>query len=191
MSANSEKFFNLLEPVIPPKTFWDKIYDWFMTRARVVMIVVEVIVVLTFVGKIAIDNIGKNKMNELEKIQLELRPLEISNEAKFRDIQVRGEDYKKLWNKSSAYSEIISEIFSYINHSVDTLSIRIDKNSIIILGYEDLNALQSLETQLKSSPTFTNAMISINLEQRDVASDSGQFSLTVTIDDKNIFRERI
>ncbi len=175
------RIFNLLKPIAPPETVWDKIYDWILGRARVVILITELLIVGAFVGKVVVDTTAKNKDNQIYSLQSELA-FYTDKEPVFRDIQKRDTQYVNIWNKSSGYSAILDEIFSYIPNPGAQLTIRFDKGKVSILGYDDLDSLKTLETSLKNSKTFTNASVNtLSLEQKEVLQAKGLYILEATI----------
>jgi hypothetical protein len=192
MAKNKEYIFNLLKPVELPKTSWDKIYEWLVGKARIVILFVEILIITAFISKVIVDNIGKNKEKEYENLAIELKFYEQKYESTFRKLQRKDIEYKKLWGGSKAYSTIINEIFSYIPNPNDQVSVSIDGDRVTIFGYEDLNQLRTLESSLKSSANFSDAFIDrLSLEQQDVLDGSGQYILTAIIKPENLKRASI
>lgn len=187
-----KRIFNLLKPEAPPITVWDKIYSWIVSRARVVILVAEVLIVLAFFSKVFVDTQAKNKQRDLDKLIQESNLYAATIEPQFRQLNRQDTDYKKLWNKSSNYSEIINEIYSYINNPSSEVTIRIDKNKVSIFGTEDLDDLSSLENSMESSPTFSSAYIdTLTLEQQEIEQGVGQYVLVATIGEDSKYRDQL
>jgi hypothetical protein len=192
MAKSRVQIFNLLKPVELPKTSWDKIYEWLVGKARVVILFVEILIITAFISKVIVDNIGKNKEKEYENLAIEMKFYEQKYESIFRKLQRKDIEYKKLWGGSKAYSAIIEEIFSYIPNPNDQVSVTIDNDRVTIFGYEDLNQLRELEASLKSSNNFSDAFIDrLSLEQQDVVEGAGQYILTAVIKPENLKRASI
>lgn len=178
---DSDIKFNLLKPVEIPKSSWDRIYEFIMTRARFVLLVIEIIIIVLFFAKVVIDTTEKNSRQAFEEIQFDLRALELNYDAEFRELQARQTDYFKLVDRTSDYSSVLTEIFSYVPNPSFNFSIRIDGKNLTILGYDNLNDLRNLENRMKASPSFRDVAINLNLEQRDIESGLGQYVLNAII----------
>jgi hypothetical protein len=177
--TNTRKTFNLLTPLEPPKTYWDKVYEWLVSKAKIVLMIIEVLIVITFFSKILVDNYGKNLKQQYNKIKTEI-DVESGNEAAFRKYQQKETDYKKLWDYSTNYSLIIAEIYSYLATNAE-VSVLIEGNKITINGYLPLTESRDLEDQIKSSATFQNVVADLTVETADLESNQGQFIITADV----------
>ncbi len=188
-----DRFFNLLKPIKEPKSSWDKIYDWVLGRARVVLLFVEILIVLIFFAKIIVDNIEKNRIQEFERLQLELLSLEDKHEDNFTEIQEKVFGYIELWDNSNNLYPILTEILDYIGDPTDQFSLVINEGGTVqINGYESLDKLRDIEADMKASEAFVNVAVdALSLEQSDVFEQKGRFSLTAFLDTENISRDPI
>jgi hypothetical protein len=187
----SDKSFNLLKPIEPPKTYWDKIYDWILTRARIVLLIVVVIIIGTFFAKVAVDNIGKNKIQQFTSANNKLLGLSTQYEADFRRTQFKNDEYLKLWNGSSAYAQILDEIYAYLPNPSNQFSVTIADNTILITGSDGSAELELLEDLVKSSETFNSESFRVTREQREVEQETGKFILEATISEDFLTRNNI
>lgn len=186
------RIFNLLKPIVPPTTIWDKIYLWIVSRARIIILIAEVLIVIAFFSKVVIDTQAKNKQRQIDRLIQESNLYAATVEPQFRQLNRQDTDYKKIWNLSSNYSEILEEVYSYIDNPSSEVTIRIDKNKVSIFGTEDLNALSQLESAMESSPTFSTAYIdTLTLEQQEVEQGIGKYILIAVVDDENKYRNPI
>jgi hypothetical protein len=175
---NYKRPFNLLEPIKPPTTLWDKIYDWVLWRARIVVLVTIIAITLIFVGKVIVDTDAKNKTKEIASIQSKLRVLESSYEPEFRNLFRREDAYTKLWNASNYYSDIISEINSYVSSDVK-LSIRFQGTTVTVFGTESLSILNQIEIAMKSSSSFKSVFVnSLVVGSEQDGLNQGDYILT-------------
>ncbi|MCA9386463.1 hypothetical protein KC669_00345 [Candidatus Dojkabacteria bacterium] len=188
-----QRYFNLLKPISEPKSAWDKIYDWIIGKARIVLLSTEIIMVLIFFVKVVVDNIEKNKLNEFDKTQQELLNLESQHEEEFRQIQARVIDYQNIWQNSNMIFPIYNEVLGYIDSPSSQFSLNISSaGTITIEGYEDLDRLRSIENKMKASDSFNSVTINtLTLEQTDVIDKRGRYSLTGIIDPELLLREPI
>lgn len=185
-----QRAFNLLKPLEPPKTVWDKVYDWLLDRARIIILITEILVAIAFFAKVIQDTIAKNKDNEIASLTSELSFYSTTLEPQFRLIESKDTAYTSLWNSSSQYAAVIQEIYSYISNSASEINLRVDGKEITIFGTEDLASLQTLEAALKSSESFSSVVIkSLSLEQQEILEQKGNYVLSATI--KEYTREDI
>ncbi len=184
--------FNLLKPVAAPKGSWDRIYDWLVGRAKIVIIFIEIIVVISFFAKVVVDNVGKNRIQEFNSIRQTLQPLENEYEQEFRRLQTKDIEYKRLWNGSKKYKEIIDEVYSYFPSITSDLTIKVEENRVTVFGANNLDDFRTLEEGVKNSETFTEAFVdSLTQEQVDVEQNTGKYIFTIVIDPEKIKRETI
>jgi len=178
------RIFNLLKPVQPPPTFWDKTYDWILGKARVVILITELLIVFAFVAKVVVDTQARAKDEEIATLRSELGFYASQREPIFRDIQRRDSSYTRLWKNGAKYTDVLDEVYSYIQNPGIQLTVSAEKNRISILGYDDLSAVQNLETQLKASSSFSSVFVdTLSLEQKEVLQSTGQYVLVATLSD--------
>lgn len=181
--------FNLLKPLTPPPTVWDKVYQWVLFRARIVIMIMELIVVLAFVLKIIEDTNARNKEKYIERLQSELAFFSSEIEPEIRNFQIRGTNYALIWEDSQIVSPILKEIFSYIQNTGAQVAVKSDKNRFSVYGYDDLASLRVLEAQMKNSQTFSSVFIdSLSLDEREVIENKGSFVLVAYA--KKLTREK-
>lgn len=179
-----KRVFNLLKPVLPPATFWDKAYDWILGRARIVVLITELLIVVAFVAKVIVDTQARAKDEEIASLRTELGFYAQEREPIFRDIQRRDAAYQRIWEKNSKYADVVEEIYSYIQNPGVQITISAERNSISILGYDDLGAVQNLESRMKSSESFSSVFVdTLSLEQQEIAQSTGQYALVAIIKD--------
>ena len=193
MYMKKERYFNLLKPIESPKSAWDKIYDWIIGKARIVLLSAEIVMVVIFFAKVVVDNIEKNKLEEFDTVQQELVNLESQYEEEFRQVQARVIDYQNLWQNSSNIFPIYNEVISYIDNPSSQFSLSISSSgTVTIEGYEQLVRLKKIETLMKASDSFDNVTINtLSLEQSDVVDEKGRYSLTGQIDSNLLLRDPI
>lgn len=184
-----KRIFNLLKPVEAPKTIWDKIYDFILYRARIVILFTELLIVASFAGKVIVDTVAKNLDQQIQTSQKQLQFLS-SLEPEIREIQKKDSIYRNLWRQAYSYSEIFSEITSYLVNPDSQIAISLINENISISGTDDLTSLQILEQKMKTSTTFKNVYIAnLTLQQTELAQAQGQYALIATIN--NPLRQEI
>jgi hypothetical protein len=192
MAKNKEekRVFNLLKPVEPPATVWDKIHEWILGKARIVILLTELVIAVTFVLKVIEDTNAKNKQKEIENLNAEIGYYGRELEPIFRTTQRKSTDYISVWNQSNSYTEVLREIYSYITNPSSEITVRLDDDRVSVFGYEDLSALQLLEASLKASETFVSVQIQqLTLEESQVIEDKGQYALVAKM--ANFKREKL
>lgn len=179
------RIFNLLKPIKPPPSLWDKIYDWLIGKARVVIILVELLVVTAFVLKVIEDTNAKNKDKEIERLATELSFYATEAEPAFRDTIKKADAYLELKNQSSRYSKVLEEVFSFIGLDQPSVNVRITGNRLVIVGYDNLSSLRTLEESLKTkSETLDRNSVKVgnlSLDQEDIQAEKGQIVLEANL----------
>lgn len=176
-----KRIFNLLKPVEPPKTVWDKIYDFILYRARIVIQLTELMIVFAFGGKVVVDTVAKNMDQQIETAQQQLQFLS-TLEPQIREVQRKDNLYKNLWRQSYSYTEVFNEVMSYIVNPGAEIVISIKTDTVTISGTDDLSALQILEDKMKTSSTFRNVFITnLTLQPTEISQAKGQYALLATI----------
>jgi putative cofactor-binding repeat protein len=177
-----KRIFNLLKPFKPPATTWDKIYDWLINRARVIMVFAEIAVALSFVGKVVVDVQAKNLDDALTGAQRTLGQFSTTVEPEIRLLQGKADAYRKIWDGSSGYSEVLQEIHSYIPNPSDDIVVRIDGNQITIRGGSTLDELVDIEAKMRASETFSSVTLpTLAAESSDITAGEGKYAFSATI----------
>jgi hypothetical protein len=184
LSKHTTRIFNLLKPYKAPPTSWDKIYDWLLGRARIVMIVAEIVVALSFAGKVIVDVQAKNLDDQIEVKDFELSQFANTIEPKLRTLQQKALTYTKVWEGSSRYAEILKEINGYIPNAGADLNIRINGNQVTIRGDDSLGTLSLIESAIRNSSTFSSVSVSsLSSDSGEVIQETGVLVLNATIAD--------
>jgi len=176
--------FNLLKPLTPPATAWDRVYDWLIGKARVVVLITELIVASTFVLKVIVDTSAKNKDREIARLTQELNFYATELEPSFRKLQAKSDSYLLIWNDAKKYSSDIQEVFSYIQNESSEIVLTIKGNELSVLGYEDLADIKVLEAALKASKNFTQVTVGdLSLNEKEILQNKGSYILIAKIVD--------
>lgn len=177
-----KRIFNLLKPYTAPPTVWDKAYDWLVTRARIILIVVEIIVAVSFVSKVVVDVQAKALDEKLVSSNFELGSYAATVEPHLRSVQQKVNSYTKIWQGSSSFAPILSEIDSYIPTNAADIQILINSKQVSVSGKEDLDTLSKIEQQMKISPTFTSTKISLDTTtDANTGEQNSQYVLTADL----------
>ncbi|MEI7578641.1 MAG: hypothetical protein WCJ58_01220 [bacterium] len=144
--------FNLLKQQVEPPTVWNKVYDWIVGTARLVVIVVEVIVVIAFVVRLIID---VQSADLDKKIQAKENQVTLFKESgsvdKYNRIQNKTKAFNDAWTETPIFSKIYAEINSYMPVSGEDININMDQNEISITGKASVKDIGILEVKFKSS----------------------------------------
>jgi hypothetical protein len=196
-NQKKQHIFNLLKPVTPPKTVWDKIYDWILSKAKIVIMVAEVFIAFAFFAKVVVDTQAKDKIEDVKSLtalyHLYADENGITNARRLRysEIQSKVYDYKKLWGGSSNLSYVLEEVYSYIPNQVADVRLSVEGDKIIVSGEIELTTLKSIEALIDSSETFENSEITLVIEEDDSKAGLGTYSLEATIADDFLTRNDI
>lgn len=176
-----KRIFNLLKPYKPPPSAWDKIYDWLIGKARIVMIVSEIAVAISFVGKVVVDVQAKNLDDVIKEKSFELAQYAPVIEPNLRGIQQKAATYATVWERSAAYNDVLKEVFSYIPNQAADLTVRITDDDLTITGGDSLEALSQIEAKMKESSTFISSETKINLNSEGSSVQQGKYLLVTKI----------
>lgn len=184
-----KRIFNLLKPVEPPKTIWDKVYDFILYRARIVILITELLIVAAFGGKVIVDTVAKNLDQKIATEQQQLEFLS-TMEPTLREIQKKDTLYRNLWKQSYSFNEVFDEIMTYFVNPSAEIAISFQNGNVAVSGTDDLSSLQILEEKMKTSATFKNVYIAnLTLQQTEISQAQGQYALIATIN--NPLREEL
>lgn len=182
VQPKTRRIFNLLKPYTPPPTGWDKIYDWLLGRARIIMVIAEIIVAITFMAKVVVDTQAKGFDDEIKFQDFELQRFAVSVEPVINKLQNKAQMYQQLWDGSSSYADVLAEIHSYIPNPGSELLITINREEVSIAGEESFDALAQIEEAMKQSDTFSEVSVSqLNTDTSGPSGISGDYLLTATI----------
>lgn len=179
------KIFNLLKPELPPPTAWDKIYDWLATRARIVVVICEILVVICFIGKVVVDIQSKDINEALDAKSRDLASFFGTIEPKLRKIQQKSRNYERIWEGSNKYNEVLNEILSYIPNPGINITINMSGETVTIRGDDELSALQTIEAKMKVSPNFKEVQLELNTEGNQQGLPVGSYIISALVADLN------
>jgi hypothetical protein len=141
--------FNLLRPQLSPPSAWDKVYKYMVGTARIIVIVVEIVVIVAFAFRVAVDTIGKQLDDVIELKANELAAY-TTVEQTYRDIQDKADTYEDIWEQSSNTSTYIAFINSLIKDLNGQVTVQIANNIISISGSLPLRDIDNIESELKA-----------------------------------------
>lgn len=180
----STKGFNLLQDSTLPPDAWDNIYQWVNRVGRVILIVVEIIVVISFVARVVIDTQTKELKQVEEATQQSLNASRV-NELRFLDYQSRFGAYREVWNQGSSYKEVIADIIELTPRSIQNVAISIKENIITFKGKAPIAQVNTLETALKSSELFSRVTVpEISTEAQASGSRNLEVEFSIRIEIK-------
>ncbi len=167
--------FNLLRPQLSPPTSWDKIYQWMVGTARIIVLLVELVVIAAFGIRVVVDTIGKNLDKDIERKQVELEAYK-SSELQYLEIQNKTDSYRTLWEQSSNLSEKMVYVNELLESYYGLINVKIDQEELSITGELPLSFVRELENSLKLNTlgnTEGNQAIFNTVELIEVDSKSG------------------
>lgn len=174
--------FNLLQDAVRPADSWDKINEWVTNVGRIIVMVVELVVIVSFAARVVIDTQTKN-LTEREAVNAQALAAFKDRELNFRDKQQRFENYKTMWDGASSYATIVQDVASPLPAGVTDLNIAISGNLISISGEASANEVRNFENRLKGSNKYADVQV-VELEQvisGGQVSSSGRFTFGIRI----------
>lgn len=177
-----KKGFNLLKQQIEPPTVWTKIYDWMVSTARLIVIVVQILVVIAFGIRIVVDIQSNNLTDEVEEAEGRIRALQ-NSETKFRKIQNKTNSINLSRTNAVVFSDVFNEVNSYIPADASEVNIQLDEDTITISGKASVLQIGFMESSFKNSSTFRNTEL-VQIDSKGSSSNEiGEFSLRTQIRD--------
>lgn len=174
---------NLLQQRGAPPTFWERAYEWVTNTCRMIVIITELFVLGAFGWRFWLDRRLNDLKEAIEQKGQVLRSLS-SQEEEIRLLQARMATYKGLWEESSNYTPIISEINSYIPSETVDLLVSINKTddgrNLLISGELERSRIDELENSLKDSQSFTDVTMA-EMDSIDKEENTYDFTLSAEI----------
>lgn len=177
--------FNLLQPKPAPPTAWDNIYFWLVDKARVVLIIAEILVAVVFVGKVAVDTQARSLDEQVRRLDEQYRVGYATSEARLRTLQQKSQTLVDVWKSSSAYAPLLAEINSYLGVSSLKISITFTDDRLTVNGFSDKTELAKFEAAIKSSPRFVEVeLFEVKSDSSDGENKDAGFGLRARVKDK-------
>jgi Tfp pilus assembly protein PilN len=182
MSAHG---FNLLQGDLTPPDIWDNIYAWVNKIGRLIVILVQVVVIGSFVARVVIDTQTKELLEEEKKNTVTLSAL-APQERKYRDMQNRFLSYKEVWHASSTYNKVIVELITGLPKDTKELSVNISGDVVTVKGISAADAISKYEKALKASSSFSDVQLTELSSTLSSSASKSEFSLQIKIKDELI-----
>lgn len=184
--ATEGSIFNLLKPIKPPETVWDKIYEWLVGRAKVVILITQLIIALSFFGKIYVDTEAKSKDEEIEQVSNEISFFQAPGgiDSSARITFTKDSDYRRIWDESSYMHVVLEEIYSYLANPNSEISIQIDEEGVSASGRDTTENLRQFEAALDQSTSFTSKNFFLSEEQKDIAEGFARFTFSAELSEE-------
>jgi len=175
--------FNLLRKQKTPPTAWEKIYSWVLGTARVIVIIVELVVVGSFVIRVIVDTQAKRLDKELESRDKTISSF-AKSENRFREIQLKSDNYKGLWISSSTYSDMLKELDNQLSANFSNLTINASSEILTVRGAGDVSRISSFEDAIKQSTYFSNVE-TFEIDTSTGGDNRGNIGLRAVINDSD------
>lgn len=175
--------FNLLQGSIRPEDTWDRINSWVNNAGRIIIIIVEMIVIGSFVARVIIDTQTKNLLEDEQTNSQALAAFR-NQEIQFLDQQQQFESYKQVWNQSSTMAGVMTDIDQLRPRNVIDLSITFQGDLIDIKGEAAVSEIGDFENALKTSDKFAEVQVT-EIEQVPSTSNrrgnNATFSIRIVV----------
>lgn len=179
------RIFNLLRPYVGPESAWDKIYNWIVVRARLVMVIVELMLIVVFFFKVFVDIQAGAYNLQIGDNQKRYDPLVKSVYPTANQTQQKASSYMQLWNNASSYAAILNEVSAFVGSSGSEVSIRISKDGLNISGNMSLQQISQVEQKIKGDGDYAAAQVGVSTEVSE-SGTTGDYTLNaVIVDTKN------
>lgn len=185
MSARTNKSqINLLPAKGLAATSAGRVLIWALTTFRVIVIVTEIIVMIAFFSRFALD--AKNTdLNELLQQKQAVIASSSELEKEFRDVQKRIEIFSSLIAKEGMDTKVLDAIRKHIPNDTILSSISVSGDKINIKGISPSEkSIQQFMVNLESDELFIKTALS-ELEASGRNQSLLLFSMSVSISTKN------
>lgn len=173
--------FNLLRAQIAPEDKWDKIYNWVNNSARVIVIFVELIVIVSFGVRVVIDRQARDLEEVLKANKLRLDNLS-ETEQGIRDLQDETKSYKIIWDSSTSLAEYVEEVYDYNPNLFSVLSVSIDNDGFLSIGgTASRSDIGDLEVKMKASDSFSQVQLATFKPDGEGSDTLGSFQIEARI----------
>jgi hypothetical protein len=150
--------FNLLQNNVRPPDAWDKLNDWVTNVGRIIVIIVEVVVIVSFIARVVIDTQTKNLLEKEQANSQAIVALR-DREVRFRTQQAQFETYKQIWDTSSSYTAIMTELDKLRPKSIEKLSVSLQGDLITFSGEASVTSIGQFENSLKTSAKYADVQV--------------------------------
>jgi Tfp pilus assembly protein PilN len=176
------KIFNLLTPQAAPPTAWDNVYSWLVDKARIVMILAELMVAFVFLAKIVVDTQAKQLDETLTRLDQQFQFTYSAAEPRLRTLQQKVTTYSSVWKKSSSYADLLTELGTLLSSPNSQLNISINDDALNINGITTEGELVAFEAAIKASPSFSQVeLFEVKSEGTNIADKTSGFGLRAKI----------
>lgn len=155
---------NLLEPVNAPEDIWEKIYDWLFNVGKYLLISVEVIVLVVFFSRFAIDR-KNNDLTDLinEQVDILNGTYYRTAELRFINMHLLFSDLKKLETDQLINSSLVSSVQEGIPSDVELQRFTYSAGKIsMAFTADDFESIQNYESTLRSNPLYEDVKVSLS-----------------------------
>lgn len=165
----------MLQGNTPPPDMWDKIYAWVNRAGRMIVIVVEVIVIASFIVRVVVDTQTKDLL-EKESQLAGILTAQKTQEHNYIQRQQKFFTYRSIWDSSASFAAVMAELEKYRPRSVEDLSITFKGNTITYRGLATNSQIESFESALKKNNTLFSEVQVLEVENIDPNATSGNKS---------------
>lgn len=172
--------FNLLQNNVRPPDAWDKLNDWVTNVGRIIVMVVEVVVIVSFIARVVIDTQTKNLLEKEEANSQAIVALR-DREVRFRTQQAQFETYKQIWDTSSSYTAVMTELDKLRPKSIEKLSVSVQGDLITFSGEAPVTAIGQFENSLKTSEKYSDVQVD-EIERLSGQDNRASFSIRMILE---------
>jgi hypothetical protein len=162
MAKPLPRSLDLLQPTEKPTSTWNRIYEWVFNVGRYVIIAVELIVLIAFVMRFALDRRSIDLNDEIE-VKMNMLDSQRETEQKVRRVQQTLNNFSELIDDQILLSGKYQQIMSEIPNDITWDNFGLTDERIAFEGrapsYEDMEAF---ERTLRENPDYDNVDLEIS-----------------------------
>lgn len=177
MAKPLPRSLNLLQPSEKPTSTWDRIYVWVFTVGRYLIIVVELIVLVAFVARFALDRRNNDLTDEIT-VKMEMLDAQKETEQELRRVQSTLDNLSRMLDEQEKLSPQLETVLKEIPSSLTIETFALSQRAINLSGiaptYEDL---KEFEETLRKNEDYENVNLTLTKGGNETADVNFEISV--------------
>lgn len=186
MGNKLPKSINLLDPVNRPEDIWERIYDWLFNVGKYILISVEVLVLIVFFSRFAIDRMNNNLTDDInDQVNTLSNDFFRRSEIRFNNLHALLLDLNTLSNDQKKNSTIVSSITESIPSNIKLEQFSFTRGQVnMSFTANDFESIQSYESLLRRNPKYSD--VRINLSKSGESTSKIDFTVSFNIIEEDV-----
>jgi Tfp pilus assembly protein PilN len=177
MAKPLPRSLDLLQPSEKPMSSWDRIYYWVFNVGRYIIIAVELVVLVLFVMRFALDRKNRDLDDEIT-VKMNMLDSQRETEQKLRRVQQTLDNFSEILDDQDLLSGRYQKIMSEIPSSVTWEDLGITQDRMTFDGtspsYEDMEGFERI---LRENTDYSR--VDLELSKSGDALSSVRYDITL------------